>query len=183
MLTFLLSLAEESDHGKIIYIYNTFHDDMLRLAKHRLRLAGVHAYEYEAEDAVQNAFVKLAKYISRVNFDNGDKSLRAYVMSVTANEVRNLISDMKKTEDITEYCDEMSEEDFLERLQIEDGYANALETIKHMDERYSTALMMFYCKEMSVKEIAKILGVPEKTVYTRLSRGKRLLADSLKGKV
>ena len=187
MLTFLLSLTEESDHGKIIYIYNTFHGDMLKLAKHRLRLAGIKAYEYEAEDAVQNAFVKLAKYISRVNFEGGEKTLRAYVMSVTANEVRNLLNDIKKTESIREYrediSEEMSEDDFFEHLQIEDGYAKILEKIKHMDERYSSALMMFYCEEMSVKEIAGALGVPEKTVYTRLSRGRKLLTDNVKGEV
>jgi DNA-directed RNA polymerase specialized sigma24 family protein len=34
---------------------------------------------------------------------------------------------------------------------------------------------------MTVKEIADMMGISAKTVYTRLARGKKLLLDSLKG--
>lgn len=34
---------------------------------------------------------------------------------------------------------------------------------------------------MTVAEIAALLGIPEKTVYTRLERAKKLLLEELKG--
>ena len=34
---------------------------------------------------------------------------------------------------------------------------------------------------MTVNEIADMMGISAKTVYTRLARGKKLLLDSIKG--
>ena len=50
-----------------------------------------------------------------------------------------------------------------------------------MDEKYSIALLYHYCEDMSVKEIAELMGLPEQTVYTRLTRGKRILLDMMGG--
>ena len=63
MLALLLSLADESDHDKIVYLYEKFHDMMVRAAKRKLAMARIPNYADVAEDAVQNAFVKLTMYI------------------------------------------------------------------------------------------------------------------------
>ena len=44
-------------------------------------------------------------------------------------------------------------------------------------------MMYIYVEEMSPKEVAKIMGVSEKTVYTRLERGKQILRKSLEGEI
>jgi DNA-directed RNA polymerase specialized sigma24 family protein len=36
---------------------------------------------------------------------------------------------------------------------------------------------------MSVKDVAKIMGVSAKTVYTRLERGRQILISKLKGEL
>ena len=46
-----------------MYIYSHFHDDMIRLAKSRLKNAGYCNYELEAEEVVQESFIKIIKYI------------------------------------------------------------------------------------------------------------------------
>ena len=48
-----------------------------------------------------------------------------------------------------------------------------------MDEKYSITLMYRYSSSMSVKEIADLMGISEKTVYTRISRGKQKLLEML----
>ena len=48
-----------------------------------------------------------------------------------------------------------------------------------LDEKYSLILFEFYCMDQSVKDIADRLGVPPKTVYTRLERGKQMLLERL----
>lgn len=53
--------------------------------------------------------------------------------------------------------------------------------IAELDEIYSTTLSLVYIHEMSVKEVARMMGISPKTVYTRLERGKRLLLNSVKG--
>ena len=56
-----------------------------------------------------------------------------------------------------------------------------VKAIETLDERYSTTLYMVYCQEMTVNEIAEMMGISTKTVYTRLARGRKLLLDTIKG--
>ena len=50
-----------------------------------------------------------------------------------------------------------------------------------MPERYRAVIHLFYYEEMSVAEIASILGLREGTVRTRLSRARDKLRAMLEG--
>ena len=54
-----------------------------------------------------------------------------------------------------------------------------VEKIKQLDDRYSITLLLYYGEKMDVKKISELMGVVEKTVYTRLERGKKLLLEEL----
>ena len=95
MLAFLLSLADEKDHAKIEYLYRRYHNDMLRFARSRLHQMGMPNYELDAEDAVQNAFFKITKYIRKIDFTAEEKEIKAYVLRIVANETINLASDVR----------------------------------------------------------------------------------------
>ncbi len=153
---------------------------MIRIAKSRLKQSGIPSYEVDAEDAVQNAFVKITKYISAINFDAPEKTIKSYVLSIVSNEVINIVSDYKYYDDIDEYTDILEDEDFIERINIKESYNEVVRIIKQMDEKYSTSLMYYFCYGMSVKEIAQMLGLSEKTIYTRLERGKLILLKTIK---
>ena len=56
-----------------------------------------------------------------------------------------------------------------------------VKAIEKLDEKYSTTLQLFYCEEMAPNDIAELMGLSPKTVYTRLARGKKILLESLKG--
>ena len=60
-----------------------------------------------------------------------------------------------------------------------DEYRRVVDTIAQLDDRYSIPLYMRWVEELSVKEIARRLDIPVKTVYTNLERGKYLLAKAL----
>ncbi|MFI3212352.1 MAG: sigma-70 family RNA polymerase sigma factor [Eubacteriales bacterium] len=45
--------------------------------------------------------------------------------------------------------------------------------IHDMREKYSIILILYYGKELKIYEIAKILGISENTVKTRLARGRK----------
>ena len=181
MLAFLLSLADEKDHVKIEYLYDHFQDDMLRLAKSRLHRMGLPNYELDAEDVFQSAFLKIIKYIHKVNFDAGEKALKAYVLKIIVNEANDFASDHRTFEDIQDYSDKLEDGDFFGELRRQSQCADVVEAIKRIDERYSIPFSLRYGDEMTVAEIATLLGIPEKTVYTRLERAKKLLLEELKG--
>lgn len=178
MLLYLISRVEREDAPKIEYLYNRYHGVMMRFAKARIKRAGIKSYESDAEDVVQNAFLKMCKGVKNIDLDAGETRLRAYVLSVVANEVNSFLSDYRRVEQLDECCD-VTDKDFFEVLSIKENYERVVRVIAEMDEKYSITLMYRYTNSMSVKEIAELMGINEKTVYTRLSRGKKLLLEAL----
>ncbi len=162
-------------------LYHTYYDAMLCFAQSRLKQSGIQNYAIDAEDAVQNAFVKITKYIDKINMKAPEKAVRSYCLSIVANEVRDIVSDERHCDDIEEYADLLADEDVIEKMNIKESYRNAVEIIKRMDEKYSAVLMYYFCYDMSVKEIAEMLELSENTVYSRLSRGKLILMKTIGG--
>lgn len=183
MLQFLLSIADESDHAKIKYLYAQYHDTMIRFAKYRLHKMGMPNYAADAEDAVQNAFVKITKYIGKVDFTVEDWELRAYVLRIVSNETINVMLDYVHFNNPNTPERYVDDEDFFNQLRIKERYEEVVEAIGRMDERYSIPMLLKYKDDMKVSDIAKLLGIAEKTVYTRTERGKRMLLEALDGEV
>lgn len=179
MFFYLISLVDANDAPKIEYIYRKYHRDMIRFAKFRLRKAKIASYEVDAEDVVQNAFVKISKHVKRISLDVSEKELKAYVFSIVANESNNFISDYIYVESLDEGHSELSDSDFFEGICIKERYNEVIGAIESMDERYSITLLYRYHNRMTVRQIAELMGIPEKTVYTRLMRGKSLLLKLL----
>ena len=181
MLFFLFIISDEKDHFKIEYIYNHFHDDMIRFAKYRLKKAGLPNYEMDAEDAVQNAFLKITKYIHAIDIDVNRNELKSYVLTIVSNETSNITADYTYFEDFDDHIEELRDDEFYEHMRINERYEEVVETIKKLDDKYSIILLYRYRNNMSVSQIAELMGLPDKTVYTRLERGKKLLLKLLGG--
>ena len=181
MLQFLLTLTDESNHGKVEQIYNTYHDYMMKYAVSKLQAAGRTNFMYDAEDAVQNAFMKIVKYIDNIDFSRGEKDVKNYCLAILCNEVCNVLSDNQENYEFDEELCSGNEYNIIEELEMKEIYNEVVERIKVMDEKYSTTLYLVLCKENTVNEVAEMMGLAPKTVYTRLARGKELLLNSLKG--
>lgn len=181
MLLFLLAISDESDREKVEYLYRRYRSDMLRLAAYRLRQMGVPNSELNAEDVVQNAFVKIARHIGRIDFSLGEASVRSYVLKIVANETVTFVSDQVYCENLEQYQHALSDRAFFEQIRVSERYDAVVEAIEQLDERYSVPLSLRYVENLSVKEISAMLGIEEKSVYTRIDRGKRKLLEKLGG--
>jgi RNA polymerase sigma-70 factor (ECF subfamily) len=181
LLIFLLSISDKGVAANVERLYRDYYEDLLRFAQGRLKQSGIKNYEIDAEDAVQNAFVKITKYIDKINVSAPEKAVRSYVFSIVANEVTDIVSRDQRCDDIEEYADSLADEEIVEKMSIKESYRNVVKIIKRMDEKYSTVLMYYFCYDMSVKEIARMLNVSENTVYSRFSRGKLILLKTIGG--
>ena len=181
MLQFLLTLSDENNHSKIEHIYHNYHDSMMSFAIVKFCNLGRKNFMYDAEDAVQNTFMKITKYIDRIDFSRSEKDVKNYCFTILSNEICNILSENKEKNEIyEEFCLE-DEYNFVKKLELRESYDQVVKAIEDLDEKYSTTLYLVFCKEMTVNEIADMMGISAKTVYTRLARGKKLLLDSLKG--
>ena len=180
MLRFLLSIADESDHDKIIYVYDNFHDDMLEFAKYQLYIKGQKNIEDDSNDIVQSAFLKISKYIKNIDFSLDKNSLKTYILTVVVNEVNKFLNHKQYFENLDDHFDLVSDDDFIESIRIKETYDIVVSEIKKLDEIYSITMMYRYLEDKSIKQIASFMEVPEKTVYTRLERGKILVLEEMK---
>lgn len=182
MLTFLLALADERDQERVTELYNRYHTEMYKIAMYKLGRRP-NALD-EAEEAVQNAFVKIIEHFDSIRFDEGEKAIHAYVLTIVANESINIIrkqNDMVSLENID--TELKIPDDFVEQMCMLYEYEDVVQAIMALDDRYSIPLQLRYAEELSIKEIASTLNMKQKTVYTNLNRGKILLYQSLGKKV
>lgn len=181
MLQFLLSISDESNHDKIEKLFYKYHDGMLRYAQRKLLYCNNSDYVHNAEDAVQNTFVKIVKKIDEIDFSKGERFVKSLVFSYLISEIYKIL---KKNKVFLEFDEEIyPNEDYniIDELDMQENYEKVVKAVEELDEKYSTTLFLYFNKEMSIKEIANMMGISEKTVYTRFERGKKLLINKIKG--
>ncbi len=179
---FLLSEADSDDKAKIVYIYEKFHYEMLRYTRHKLQTDNIKA---DAEDIVQEAFLKIVKYIDSIDTSIGDRALRVYIFSVLINTIYNTVNKKKKTVQIDDTVDiELVSDDdslFFDELFENESENNIAEAISKLSDTYKIVLLYRYRYNMPIGEIADIMEIPVNTVKSRILRGKRLLYEILFG--
>ena len=181
MLQFLLTLADDSNHGKIEHIYNMYHDYMMKCAVAKLKSCGRSNYVFDAEDAVQSTFMNITMYIDKIDFSRGENDVKNYCLAILNNEICNIIGDNQEKIELDEEFFPGGEYRFIDTLEIQEKYDRVVAAIEELDPKYSTTMQLFFSKGMTANEIAELMVISPKTVYTRLSRGKNLLLQSLKG--
>ncbi|WP_052404891.1 sigma-70 family RNA polymerase sigma factor [Bacillus rubiinfantis] len=79
----------------------------------------------------------------------------------------------------------LSDDNLLQELPAaasnHDETMHILHALNQLPENYRTVLILFYYHDYSIKTISEILGIPEGTVKTYLSRGKTALKKYFEG--
>ena len=124
----------------------------------------------DANDVTQDVLIQL--YKTTKEFES-DSHLKNWLIRVTVNQCKMLFrSPWHKMEDIGEYADTLGFE--------EESHLDLFRAVMNLDKKYRVPILLFYYEGYSTAEIASVLGIPEKTVSTRLFRAKARLKDYLK---
>ena len=124
----------------------------------------------DAEDAVQEVFVRLLKY--QPQFEDKEHE-KAWFIRTTINICKDIMK--SKWRSTTVSIDKIPESErahFPRSLAKED---EMLWSVLELPDKYRDCLYFFYYEDYSIKEIAKLLKVPENTVKTNLKRGREAL--------
>ena len=130
---------------------------------YRLALGILHNRE-DAEDAVSEAILKAYEKIHTLKNPN---SFRAWIMQIAANEAKRIYVKNKRSalmENVEDYMPEFRDE-----------YHELWDVVMRLDVSYREVTILYFYEQLTIKEISKILHIPEGTVKSRLHRGKQQL--------
>ncbi len=161
-----LQTEERKDAYDLEYLMRTYGNDVLRMAYSYVK-------DYDtAEDIFQEVFIKVNSNLGEFR---GESSIKTWLLRITVNAckdylksayVRRVTMFSEEEENNIPAADTMDE---IERKQDDEQIRKALLLLP---EKYREVLVCHYFEERSVAETAKVLGLSEGTVKSRLSRAR-----------
>ncbi len=129
----------------------------------------------EAEGIVQEAFLKAWK--KRADLRD-TKAFRSWIYSIALNELRQRKRKLRPLtfEEIETPCARPSPEQHASARQ---ELARVMTALDDLPDEQREAVLLVRMENMKFREAAKVLGVPENTVKTRVRRGLLKLAEDL----
>ncbi len=128
--------------------------------------------EHDSQDAVSDAILKAYENLHKLK---KEEFFKTWLVRILINECKRTIkkSGMNTFIENEKLPDIASRDNPYQSVEIGDA-------INRLPEKIKLAVIMFYVEDYSIKEIKHVLGVPEGTVKSRLSKGRALLKEQLK---
>jgi RNA polymerase sigma-70 factor (ECF subfamily) len=135
-----------------------------------------------AEDAAQESLVRIWKAIG--SYD-GRAALSTWIYTITRNRCLSAIERRRELASLSDDAVAAEAEAQVQSFSAADdepheGSALLRELVDLLPERYRRTLALFYYEDRSVSEVASMLGMPEGTVKTNLSRARAALTEQLR---
>ena len=148
---------------EFVKYYNLYKDDILRLALSYTKRIN------DAEDIMQNVFVKLYKNMDNINEDK----VKKWCVKVTVNECRDFFKSfwIKNI---------FIKDEILSNMCSDEKVVNLKDELFNLPTKYRIVIYLFYYEGYKINEIADILNVNSSTIQSRLTRGKQKLKEFLR---
>ncbi|MFQ9515850.1 MAG: RNA polymerase sigma factor [Eubacterium sp.] len=182
MIALYLSIIDEDlQKNKFEKLYYRYKNLMYYIAFQVLK------DERDSEDAVQEAFLRIAKNMDKIGDVEGRRT-KNFVAIIVKREAMKLYDKWKKRSEVleSELNDEENKnhgETFFDRCKAEgsDKIVNELEyAINALPYKYSSIMVLKYVMGYSGKEISQITGLSETNVRQHLFTGRKMLEEMLK---
>lgn len=175
MLSIVLSTVDlnTDDKNKFESIYHTY-KNALFYQVHRII-----KNENDAEDVLQEAFIKIAKNINAID-DVKSKETVSFLIVITKNTAYDYIRKSSKIIELPlseteKFVDESALDDLVSSIE----YEQIVSVITSIPSPYNEVLFLHYVKDYSIKKTATILDKKPATVKMQIVRGKKILIDKL----
>ena len=135
--------------------------------------------EKDAEDVLQEAFIKIAKNIKSIS-DIKSKETVSFLLVITKNTAYDYIRKSSKIIELPLTETEVALDDSaLSNLVSNIEYQEIVSIITDIPSPYNEVLYLHFVKDYSIKKTANILDKKTATVKMQLVRGKKILIDKL----
>lgn len=156
-------------------IYEEYRQQMFYKAKQILQDT------YEAEDAVQDAFIGIARNMKTVSTIKEEKDLYYYVMRAVENAAYNRTRQTKYYTAAIPLDDApfVSDHSFWDTVCTQMDYDCLVRIISDLPAMYREVLYYHYVLEFSMTKVAQGLDIKLSTAKQRLVRGRKLLMQEI----
>lgn len=132
---------------------------------------------YFAEDAVQDAFIRVAGYMDKLN-DMDARETKRFLIVLTKNASIDIYRKRSK---------QMKKEIFLDELGASEPSVNmetdmencVLDVLKSLPVKYRDVFLLKYSNKLENFEVAQLPGITEGNVRQRIARGKVMVQNAL----
>ncbi len=168
-------IGDVRDCARFEELYKMYYRQMYSAARQILR------DEAEAEDAVQEALIGIARNMHTVGKIADARDVYYYMLRAAKNAAISLLRRKNVGPDLVdmEGTDALSDKDFWERLALQQDYEQLVQAISDLPEIYRDMLWRHYVLELTVPEIAAELQMKLPAAKQRLVRGRKLLFSRL----
>lgn len=175
MLAFYMTFIDgEDDKDKFEILYNTYRKRMVYAAFSVLN------NKEDAEDAVHDTFIKIARNMRSIGDPESDETL-SYVLKAVKNTAINLSKkNTTRNKHIqSQDVDNISDGAFLDKLRIQENYEEVVEAIRSLNDTYRDVMFYHFIAGMKSRDIADLLDRNKSTVQQQIARGKKKLLEIL----
>lgn len=156
-------MRNEEEAGRAIRLYA----DTVR------RICMVHLKNYsDTEDIFQTVFLK---YVLHSKPFESEEHEKAWIIRVTVNACKDLLKSVFRSQTVP--LDTLIETPQAQELQ----HTELLGAVLSLPPRYKDVVYLYYYEGYSAEEISRILKKNVNTVYTLLTRARKILKKELEG--
>jgi RNA polymerase sigma-70 factor (ECF subfamily) len=132
---------------------------------------------HDAEDAMQDTFLKAWKAMDQFEQRNGANE-KTWLIKIAINVCR----DYHRSKWFRKVDLQKTLEDFPGRyLQVEDKDIALTMDVMRLPEKLKQVVLLHYYQELTLREVAEVLGVAHSTVHRRLKQAEERLKTDLTG--
>ncbi|NLM74848.1 MAG: sigma-70 family RNA polymerase sigma factor [Clostridiaceae bacterium] len=159
---------------KITELIEQYGDDVYRVAFAILKSKEL------AEDIFQETFLRVCRSYSAYR---GESSEKTWIISIAVNLCRDYMRSSWKrrvvvTDEFPTYSSDNNTEDVIEKRSEREELMKA---IMCLSDKFREVIVLYYYQDLSIKEIAKMLRIPQGTVKSRLYKARNLLHGMMGG--
>lgn len=137
------------------------------------KICMLHLKNYDdTEDIFQTVFMKYVLYDGVFESEEHEK---AWIIRVTINACKDYLKSFFRSRTVP--IDEIREL----TSDIEEDHSDVLQAVLALPKKYKDVVYLYFYEQYTAVEIGKILGKNVNTVYTLLSRAKKILKEKLGG--
>ena len=135
------------------------------------RALGILGDQTLAEDAVHDAFIRIARHIGRIKSMPSEER-RYLCLTIVKNVALNMLRDRRETDPLPETIQTVSSDAILGM--------DITTAINSLEEGHRNVVLLRLRYGFSTLETARLLGIKQGTVRSRLNRAREILREALK---